>query len=75
MDLMMSQTDIYSPFLKVAFPRVRDFSELVFDMMVRNALIIFISQYTMRILSPTEEDFAEFRKMVEPYRSKVKELF
>lgn len=75
MELMINQTKAYLPFLKVAFPGVRDLSELTFNMMVGNALTVFISQFAMRMQSPSESDFAEFGKIVEVYRSKVKELF
>jgi hypothetical protein len=75
MELMINQTRAYLPFLKVAFPAVRDISELTFNMMVGNALTVFISQFAMWMQSPSEGDFAEFGKIVEPYRSKVKEMF
>ena len=75
MELMLNQTKAYLPFLKVAFPAVRDLSELTFNLMVGNALTVFISQFAMRMQSPSESDFAEFGKIVEVYRSKVKELF
>ena len=75
MELMLNQTKAYLPFLKMAFPAVRDLSELTFNMMVGNALTVFISQFAMRMQSPSEGDFTEFGKIVEAYRSKVKELF
>lgn len=75
MELMINQTKAYLPFLKVTFPAVRDLSELTFNMMVGNALTVFISQFALRMQSPSESDFAEFGKIVEVYRSKVKELF
>lgn len=75
LDLMINQTKAYLPFLRVTFQGVRDFSELVFNMMVGNALSVFISQCAMRLQSPSADDFAEFGKIVESYRSKVKELF
>ena len=75
MELMLNQTKAYLPFLKVAFPAVRDLSELTFNMMVGNALTVFISQLAMRMQSPSESDFAEFGTIVEEYKSKVKELF
>ena len=75
MELMINQTRVYLPFLQVAFPGVRDLSELTFNMMAGNALTVFISQFAMRIQSPSESDFAEFGKILEPYRNKVKELF
>jgi hypothetical protein len=75
MELMINQTGAYVPFLKVAFPRVRDISDLTFNMMIGNALTVFITQFAMRMQSPSESDFAEFGKLVEAYRSRVKELF
>ena len=75
MELMLNQTKAYLPFLKVAFPAVRDISEMTFNMMVGNALTVFISQFAFRMQSPSEGDFTEFGQIVEVYRSKVKELF
>ena len=75
MELMLSQTTAYLPFLKVAFPAVRDLSELTFNMMVGNALTVFVSQLAFRMQSPSASDFAEFGQIVEEYRSKVKEVF
>lgn len=75
MELMINQTRTYLPFLRVAFPGVRDLSELTFNLMAGNALTVFISQLAMRMQSPSENDFAEFGKILEPYRNKVKELF
>jgi hypothetical protein len=75
MELMLNQTKAYLPFLKVAFPTARDLSELTFNMMVGNALTVLMSQFAMRMQSPSESDFTEFGKIVEDYRSKVKELF
>lgn len=75
MELMLNQTKSYLPFLKVAFPTVYDLSELTFNMMIGNALTVFISQLAMRMQSPSESDFAEFGTIVEAYKSKVKELF
>ena len=75
MELMINQTRAYLPFLKVAFPGARDLSELTFNMMVVNALTVFISQFAMRMQSPSESDFAEFGKIVEPYRNTVKAMF
>jgi hypothetical protein len=75
MELMINQTQSYLPFLKVAFPGVRDISELTYNLMVGNALTVFISQFALRMQSPIESDFAEFGKIVEAYRGKVKELF
>lgn len=75
MDLMLNQTKAYLPFLKIAFPNVKDLPELCFNLMVGNALTVFIAQYTMRMQSPTGDDFAEFGTLVEKYRNKVKGMF
>ena len=75
MELMLNQTKIYLPFLKVAFPAVRDLSELTFNMMTGNAFTLFISHLAFRMQNPTASDFTEFGQIVEAYRSKVRELF
>ena len=75
MELMLNQTKAYLPFLKIAFPAVRDISELCFNLMVGNALTTFISQNALRMKSPEEQDFAEFGGIVEKYRTRVKEMF
>lgn len=75
MDLMLKQGKAYLPFLQVAFPQVKDLSEMCFNLMVGNALTTFLSQYALRMQSPEEKDFAEFGAIVEPYRAKVKGLF
>lgn len=75
LDLMINQTKVYLPFLKVAFPGVKDLNELVFNMMLGNALTVLISQYAMRMQSPSEADFVEFGKIAESYRSKVQGMF
>lgn len=75
MELMLTQTKSYLPFLRVAFPGVKDLSEMCYNLMVGNALTTFLSQYALRMKSPGEGDFAEFGAIVEKYRSKVKEMF
>ncbi len=75
MELMLNQTKIYLPFLKMAFPAVKDLSEMTFNMMVGNALTVFVSQCAMRMQIPSASDYTEFGQIVEVYKSKVKELF
>ena len=75
MELMLTQTKSYLPFLRVAFPGIKDLSEMCYNLMVGNALTTFLSQYALRMKSPGENDFAEFGAIVEKYRSKVKEMF
>ena len=75
MQLMLTQTKSYLPFLRIAFPGVKDLSEMCYNLMVGNALTTFLTQYALRMKSPDENDFAEFGLLVEKYRSKVKEVF
>lgn len=75
MDLMLTQTKTYLPFLRVAFPGTKDLSEMCYNLMVGNALTTFLSQYALRMQSPGESDFTEFGILVEKYRTKVKEMF
>lgn len=74
MDLMLKQTKAYLPFLRIAFPQVRNLSEMCYNLMIANALTTFLSQYTLRMQSPNETDFAEFGVIVEQYRGKIKEI-
>jgi hypothetical protein len=74
MDLLLNQTKSYQPFIKTAFPSVSP-SDACFNLIVGNAFSVFLSQYAMRLISPTEQDFAEFGKLVSQYREKINELF
>ncbi len=75
MELMLSQTKAYLPFIRVAFPGSKDLPELCFNLMVGNALTTFITQFSFRMKSPNEEDFTAFGTIVEKYRKRVKEMF
>ena len=75
MELMLTQTKSYLPFLKVAFPGAKNLSEMCYNLMVGNALTTFLTQYALRMKSPEEGDFAEFGLVVEKYRSKINEVF
>ena len=74
-ELMIDQTKAYLPFVKLAFPRVKDLSDACFTLIVGNTLPTFVTQYAMRMKSPTEQDFAEFSAITEKYRGKIKEMF
>ena len=74
-ELMIDQTKAYLPFIKLAFPTVKDLSEACFTLIVGNVLPTFVTQYLMRMKSPTEQDFAEFGAITEKYRGKIKEMF
>ena len=75
MQLMINQTKAYRPFIRLAFPNVKDLSDACFTLIVGNVLPTFIAQYAMRMKYPTEKDFAEFTTITEKYREKIKEIF
>lgn len=75
MDLMLDQTKAYLPFLRIAFPKAADLPEMCYNLMIGNALTTFLYQYTLRMQTPDEKDFAEFGVVMEQYRQKVKGLF
>ena len=74
MDLLLNQTKSYQPFIKTAFPGMNP-SDACFNLGVGNAFSVFLSQYAMRMISPTEEDFVEFGKLTSQYREKINKLF
>lgn len=74
-ELMIDQTKVYLPFIKLAFPRVDNLSDTCFTLIVGTVLPTFVTQFAMRMKSPNEEDFAEFTTITEKYRSKIKEIF
>jgi hypothetical protein len=74
MDLLLNQTKSYQPFIKTAFPGMNP-SDACFNLVVGNAFSVFLSQYAMRMISPTEEDFVEFGKLTSQYREKINKLF
>ena len=74
-ELMIDQTKAYMPFVKLAFPRVKDLSDACFTLIVGNVLPTFITQYAMRMKSPTEQDFAEFVTITEKYKDQIRKMF
>jgi len=60
LELLVDQTRAYLPFIKLAFPKVKDLSEACFTLVVGNVLPTFVTQYAIRMQSPSEQDFAEF---------------
>ncbi len=74
-ELMIDQTKAYLPFVKLAFPRVKDLSDACFTLIVGNVLPTFITQYAMRMKSPTEQDFAEFVTITEKYKDQIRKMF
>ena len=73
--LMISQTESYLPFIKVAFPYSRNLADACYSLIVGSALSVFINQYAMRVSYPSLEDFAEFGKLMQKYREQVDKFF
>lgn len=73
--LMISQTETYLPFIKVAFPYSKNLADGVYSLIVGSALSVFVNQYAMRMKYPTAEDFSEFGKLTIKYREKVDQFF
>jgi hypothetical protein len=74
LDLLLEQTKAYHPFIKTAFPGV-NLSDACFNLVVGNAFSVFLGQYAMRMISPTEQDFAEFGQITSQYRQRIAEMF
>ena len=73
--LMISQTETYLPFIKVAFPYSNNLADGVYNLIVGSALSVFVNQYAIRMKYPTTEDFSEFGKLVLKYRDQVEKFF
>ena len=73
--LMISQTESYLPFIKVAFPYSNNIADGVYNLIIGSALSVFVNQYAMRMKNPTVEDFAEFGKIALKYRDQVDQFF
>ena len=73
--LMLSQTEAYLPFIKVAFPYSKNIAYGVYNLIIGSALSVFVNQYAMRMQNPTVEDFAAFGKIALRYRDQVDQFF
>lgn len=73
--LMISQTEIYLPFIKVAFPYSKNLADGVYNLIVGSALSVFVNQYAIRMKYPTSEDFSDFGKLVLKYRDQIEQFF
>ena len=73
--LMISQTETYLPFIRVAFPYSNNIADGVYNVIMGSALSIFINQYAMKMKYPTAEDFTEFGKMSLKFRDQVDQFF
>jgi hypothetical protein len=73
--LMISQTETYLPFIKVAFPYSKNVADGVYNLIIGSALSVFVNQFAMRMKYPTAEDFADFGKIALKYRDQVDQFF
>ncbi len=74
-EMMISQTQTYMPFIKVAFPSSKNVTDATFSLIAGYALSVFINQYAMRLKNPTMEDFEEFGRITAKYREKIEKSF
>ena len=73
--LMISQTETYLPFIRVAFPYSNNIADGVYNLIIGSALSIFINQFAMKMKYPTPDDFADFGKIALKYRDQVDQFF
>ena len=73
--LMISQTETYLPFIKVAFPYSNNVADGVYNLITGSALSIFMNQYTLKMKYPTAEDFTDFGKITLKYRDQIDQFF
>ena len=73
-EMLLAQTKSYQPFIKTAFPAM-NMSDACFNLITANAFSVFLSQYAMRMISPTESDLTEFGTLISQYKEKINEIF
>ena len=73
--LMISQTETYLPFIRVAFPYSKNLADGVYNLIIGSALSVFVNQYAMRMKYPTPDDFTEFGKIALKYRDQIDQFF
>ena len=73
--LMISQTEAYLPFIKIAYPYSKNLADASYNLIVGSAVSIFLNQYAMRMKYPTAEDFTEFGKITLKYRDQIDKFF
>jgi len=72
---MISQTETYLPFIKVAFPYSNNMADGVYNLIIGSALSVFVNQYALKMKNPTVEDFTEFGKIALKYRDQIDQFF
>jgi len=73
--LMISQTETYLPFIKVAFPYSNNIADGVYNLITGSALSLFINQYALKMKYPTADDFKDFGKISLKYRDQIDQFF
>ena len=73
--LMISQTETYLPFIRVAKPYSNNVADGVYNLIIGSALSVFVNQLAMKMKYPTADDFAEFGKIALKYRDQVDKFF
>ncbi len=73
--LMISQTETYLPFIRVAFPYSNNVADGVYNLIIGSALSVFVNQYALRMKYPTAEDFTEFGNIAIKYRDQIDQFF
>ncbi len=73
--LMISQTETYLPFIRVAFPYSNNIADGVYNLIIGSALSVFVNQYALRMKYPTADDFTDFGKIAIRYRDQVDLFF
>ena len=73
--LLISQTEAYLPFIKIAYPYSKNLADACYSLIVGSAVSIFVNQYAMRLKYPSAEDFAEFGKITVKYRDQIDKFF
>ena len=74
-ELMISQTEAYLPFIRVAFPYSKNLADACYNLIVGSAVSIFVNQYAMRLKYPTAEDFTGFGEITVKYRYQIDQFF
>ena len=73
--MMISQTETYLPFIRVAFPYSNNVADGVYNLIIGSALSVFVNQFAMKMKYPTADNFAEFGKIALKYRDQVDKFF
>jgi len=73
--LLISQTEAYLPFIRIAYPYSKNLADACYNLIVGSAVSIFVNQYAMRLKYPSAADFAEFGKITVKYRDQIDKFF